>query len=499
MNKLDKAIAYIAPRRAAIRAKARYQIDLLESRAGYDGAGKGRRNTWVRGPSTSQNTESKAALSILRGNYRELVRNDAYASSALDTIVSNTIGEGIMPVAKHASSPYKAKLAQELMHEWMQSLDCDAAGCMNLFGLQSLAMRTESESGEAVVLRQIKRHKKVRVPLALRLVEADFIDDFRDGTVEGMATVQGVSFVDNAPAYVWLHNNHPGDQIYTSGGSKKVSASEVARMYEVRRPGQVRGLPRGVSAMSRMRNLGEMQDAILEQQKIAACLVGVITQGEEGKAAGDPLPEKLEPGLFARLGVDEDVAFNSPPSLSGQDAIIRKEEHMIARAWGINYQALTGDLSNANFANGKIGRLDMYTNIRRLRANMVVPMFCKPVADWFLQAAAIAGFDLDGVTFDWNPPRTEILNLRDDIPAIIKQVRAGLGSMSGVLRSMGYADPEVVLRELAEDFELFDELKLVLDTDPRKTTNSGQMQSTGVNTSPVDIEESEESEEENAD
>jgi len=130
---------------------------------------------------------------------------------------------------------------------------------------------------------------------------------------------------------------------------------------------------------------------------------------------------------------------------------------------------------------------------------MVVPMFCKPVADWFLQAAAIAGFDLDGVTFDWNPPRTEILNLRDDIPAIIKQVRAGLGSMSGVLRSMGYADPEVVLRELAEDFELFDELKLVLDTDPRKTTNSGQMQSTGVNTSPVDIEESEESEEENAD
>jgi len=121
---------------------------------------------------------------------------------------------------------------------------------------------------------------------------------------------------------------------------------------------------------------------------------------------------------------------------------------------------------------------------------MVVPMFCKPVADWFLQAAAIAGFDLDGVTFDWNPPRTEILNLRDDIPAIIKQVRAGLGSMSGVLRSMGYADPEVVLRELAADFELFDELKLVLDTDPRKTTNSGQMQSTG-DTAPSKKDENE--------
>ena len=68
-----------------------------------------------------------------------------------------------------------------------------------------------------------------------------------------------------------------------------------------------------------------------------------------------------------------------------------------------------------------------------------------------------------------------------ELPPIIDAVRAGLMSLSEALREQGY-NPETVLREIASDNALLDELGLVLDTDPRKTSGQGQAQTTTDNT-----------------
>ena len=479
LNIIDRAIAYVFPAIGAARAKSRYIIDITQSRAGYDAAGQGRRNTWVRGSDNSQNAENRGSLTILRARHREQVRNNPYAGSAIEARVSNTVGEGFIPIAKH-SSKRKAKLANELMKEWASSTWCDADGCSDLYGLQSLIWRAQSESGEAVLIRQTDNTSGNRVPLRIRLVEGDFIDECKNGTFDNYEVIQGVALrrskTGKERAGYYIHDNHPGE-LTVSSSSRFVSADQIAHVYEILRPGQVRGIPPAAAAMSRMRNLDAMMDAIVEQQKIAACLVGFITQGEEGKANGDVLPSKLEPGLLARLGQDETVEFNSLPAMSGQDAIIRKEEHLIAKAYGISYESLTGDLSNANFANGKMGRLEMYLNVRRWRKNIMQPMALKRIEKWFIESAALNGHNIEGVTFDWTPPRVEILNLRDDIPAMIKQIRSGLMSFSGAARSLGYPDAEALLREIKQDTVLMDELELVFDSDARKTSQSGQMQS----------------------
>ena len=59
--------------------------------------------------------------------------------------------------------------------------------------------------------------------------------------------------------------------------------------------------------------------------------------------------------------------------------------------------------------------------------------------------------------------------------AYIRNVRGGLMSLSEVLRERGY-DPETVLAEIARDMATLDRLKLVLDSDPRKATQAGQLQ-----------------------
>lgn len=473
-NLLDQVIAAFAPRAAVSRAVARHSLQMLQARAGYEAGGKGRR--WFRGAGTNQNNEMRRSLVNMRNAARELQRNNPYAASALQAVVSGTVGSGIKPVASHPDSPEKKALADALMAEWANSVECDYEGRLNLFGLQALGMQTESLSGESLLVRHIVNDPKLKVPLKIQLLEGDFLDHAKDGFMNGRdALIQGVEIKNGKREKYWLFESHPSEMSGRSAISKPVSADQVAHIYEMIRPGQIRGAPRGVAAFTRLKVLDDYQDARVELARMAACLAGFI-YNEGGEGQGDILPEKLEAGGLYRVNGDERVAFSTPPSTSDHASFVIPEQRVIATAWGITYEALTGDYSQVNFASGKMGRIQMFSNVHRWRYNMMIPQFCKNVERWFLEACALRGYDLSGVTFDWTPPKKEILDPAAEIPAIIKEIRAGLNSFQGACRERGI-DPRALLKQIKEDAELFDEYGLVLDIDPRRTTNSGQMQS----------------------
>ncbi len=481
---IESFIEAVAPRAALKRALARKAIDLLDVRAGYDAGGKGRRGMFSRG--TTQNAETRRSLVSMRNNARELQRNNPYASSALQAVVSGTIGSGIKPVASHPTSKKKKKLADELMAEWASSVNCDFDGRLNLFGLQALAMQTESLSGEALVVRRMVSDPSMRIPLKLQLLEGDFLDHTKDIPLSnGDSVVQGIQVRDGVRKFYFLHDSHPGETFSRGITSKAISADQVAHIYDMVRPGQMRGIPRGVAAFTRLKLLDDYQDARLELQKMASCIAGFIFN-EEGEGKGDVLPERLEPGIIARLNGQENITFNTPPSTSDHASFIVPEQRIVATAWGITYEALTGDYSQVNFASGKMGRIQMYSNVHRWRFNMLIPQFCKTIEAWFLEAAKLKGYDLAGVTFDWTPPKKEILDPAAEIPAIIKEIRAGLNSFQGACRERGI-DHEALLKQIKEDIDLFDEYGLVLDIDPRRTTSSGQMQSVGNPSEGIDL------------
>lgn len=473
MNPIDKVIGFFNPVAGERRARARIRTQIINTQASYDAAGKGRR--WFKASNTSQNAENRIALTTLRAVSRELERNNPYVGIALDVVQSSTVGTGIVPVAKH-DNENKKKLANELMKEWAESTLCDYDGNLNLFGLQSLAIRTQGLSGEALVIKRVSNDKRMRVPLKLQLLEGDFLDHQKDQLINSDKTIQGVEFAANGqPSGYWVFETHPGEAGFFATASKKVSADQIAHVYEIKRPGQVRGIPTGINVFTRLKGLDDFQDARIEQQKVAACLVGAVYSPEGDGNKGDPLPERLEPGMLPRLADGEQINFNNPPSVSGQDGFVNGEQHIIATAWGITYESLTGDWRGTNFASGKMGRTQMYANIERRRRLMLIPQMCKKIEKWFIETATLAGHDISGVTFDWTPPKKEILDIKNELPAIRDEVRAGLNSLQGALRERGLNINDV-MRELKEDFALLDQLGLKLDIDPRHLTKSGQAQ-----------------------
>jgi capsid protein len=127
---------------------------LLASTPTYDGVGGGRRAfSWSVG-----NPGAVAAMlfnqSELRAKSRDLVRRNAWANSALESYVANAIGTGIKPQSMLANAQQREGV-QALWRNW--TVEADAAGLTDFYGLQAMACRAMLEGGEALIRLRYRR------------------------------------------------------------------------------------------------------------------------------------------------------------------------------------------------------------------------------------------------------------------------------------------------------------------------------------------------------
>jgi lambda family phage portal protein len=284
----------------------------------------------------------------------------------------------------------------------------------------------------------------------------------------------------------WLFDQHPNDVGLfkkLSYKSKRFDATNVIHLFDCKRPGQIRGLPDGLSAFTRIKNLDEFQDARLDLMKIAACFVGAVTQDIPGPGAnktakaGDPLPDRVQPGLLLRLNANEKLEFNQPPNVSGQDNFVSEELRLVAAVFGISYEALTGDYSKVNFTSGRMGWLSMHTKQQSDRTRMIVPLFLNRIWKWLQEALELEGVKMKDFSCQWIPPRREMFDPGKEIPPLIKQIRAGLKPMQRALIEQG-DNPQTILSQYQEWNKWLDDQTMIFDTDPRRVSGAG-------NTNPI--------------
>lgn len=478
MNWLDSLIGFISPTVGARRARARLAGEYFSKQLSvrkFEAASVGRRTDgWIT-PSTNANTETKGVLFRLRDRSRDLTRNNPIAARALQVIVSNTVGTGI--VAQHkAPSPEGAALWGGLWDAF--ALNCDTDGRMDFYGLQSLVMRTLVESGE-VLVRKVPQASNagLLVPLKIQVLEPDFLDSSKDGPTQTGQIVQGVEFDRSGKRTgYWLFPAHPG----AGGGSmssQRVSADEILHIFRLDRAGQARGVPWCAPVVVRLKDLDDYLDSQLVKLKTSCAFTAFVYDTEapmDGASAAKAIGEKLEPGVIEILPPGKDIKFATPPGADGSGDFVAEMLRQIASAFGITYESL-GDYSRVNYSSGRMGWLEMSRNVQVWQWQILVTQFCAPVWGWFRDAAALVGANPDGASVEWTPPRREMIDPSKEIGATVTAIRAGLMSISEAHRSAGY-DSAKVLDEIAADNAKIDALGLVLDSDARKTMKAGATQ-----------------------
>lgn len=486
---MDRLTQGIAPRWTLQRVRARAAAQILARH--YEAASAGRRTSgWTR-TGGDANTVQTSALSLLRQHARDLVRNNPYAESALATIADHTVGWGI--TAKPARSAPKAvrQRVLELWSTWADTTACDADGRENLSGLQKLIMRTVVESGEVLVRRRIRRPEDgLSLPLQLQVLEPDYLDILKDGQTgaAGGPIIQGIEFdqIGRRVGY-WLYRVHPGANLSGTTGfgqSDRIPASEILHVYKRKRPGQVRGASWFAPVLLRMKDFDTYEDAALVKQKIAACLA-VITSDVDGSApalgassADDPTIDTLEPGMILNAPPGRSVAVVQPPTVSEHKQYAETVLRAIAAGLGMTYEDLTGDYTGLTFSAARMSRLRHWARVDDWRWQMVIPQLCQPVWGWAMEAAGVVGLPA-APTAEWSCPPIPMIEPDKEGLAYQRNIRTGIMSLSEAIRERGY-DPQDLLDELAEDFARLDKLGLILDSDPRNTTQAGNPRATAA-------------------
>lgn len=455
-------------------------------------AGKGMS---VAGPNTgiSQN------LTALQKRSRHAVRNNAYASGAKESYVSNLVGTGIRP-------QWQNKAIQDLWETWVQECDADGVNCF--YGLQSLAAGAQFEAGEVLARFRYRRTSDgLSVPLQLQLIESEHLDPTYSAVTDRQLIKMGIEFntLGQRSAY-WLWQHHPHEYLSQQNNRRKrVPADDVIHLYRRTRPGQIRGVPELSSVIVRLYEIDEMQDALLARQKLAQ-LFAIFIQRKPGHDPEDEGPsfglpagahnssdaegeadslDELIPGALHYLEDGEEVKFSDPPDIgSHYSDWLRTELLAVAKGAGITYEQLTNDLKGVNYSSIRAGLLEFRRRAEALQAHLLVHQWCRKIAAKWLDIAIVSGaIDLPNywaqrkqyLAIDWMAPKWAWVDPLKEVTADLLEVRAGFIPRSEAAGQRGWS-LEQLDEEIRKSNQSADDHGLILDSDPRLTSKNGALQ-----------------------
>lgn len=506
--------------RRAGRALAR--VFSPKARRAYEGAGRGRRFLGWTPSNTSANTELFQSLEMLRARARDMERNEPFAARAIETLAGNLVG-GTGITARAATG--RDQLDRNWTKWWGRWIKrCDITGVFGLNAAMKLAARALVRDGEVLIRRRIlPRSSGLDVPLRIQVLEADFLDFWRnENRPDGSRTMHGVQFGASGEIEgYWIFREHPGatpgfQSIATFGvrPSEFVPAEEVIHLFVPERPGQVRGVPSLAVVMASLRDLGDYKNSVRLRKKLEACVMGFITP--EDRADEDPetdpqmapgVPnarvvnadgatvEDFQPGMMVTLKGGKSITFHSATPTPGEVDYEKQELRAIAAALGMSYELLTGDFSLTNYSSYKGAQIDFRRKIEGIQWEVLIPLGLDRIAEWFSEVAwAVSKIPTPEVNVEWNTARWQSVEPLKDAEAAEKYAALGFIPVPDIIGELGY-HPETAMQTNADFFDKCKALGLPYQWIPTAATApdgaasdaaGGDVQKTALNGAQVD-------------
>lgn len=439
---------------------------------------------WVP-PASGANTEVYGDLPMLQARSHDLARNSPIAVKILETLVSSIVGEnGIQPQANTGDKELDAFI-DAAYRAWAAG-ECDAAHDRTMATLQAQATLAWLEGGSMFARRRWRRVSDgLTVPLQLELMEAEYCSLQKNGAGErtGSKIHMGVEFdaVGRRVAY-HLYKSHPSEGMWGFSASKeviRVPAMDLAHLTWAKRPGQVHGVPWLTPAMRDIHELEryERTERIRKEQETRNAAFVIADEADEGMGelggeGAEDDPDGLDGGYVGPSVVDsagriydeipanavaivhgaKNIQFAQPTQNAQYESYVRTQLRKISSACLIPYERVSSDFGQVNFSTYRAGDIEYRRLIRRLQRQVIIPLFCQRVWDWFIDALAVMDPRIPAkVPATWYAPRFEALDPLKDVEANAAAVEAGFRTRKDVVGEESGADWRDVLTQLAEE------------------------------------------------
>ncbi len=490
---LDKAIGWISPEAGARRLKARAAMALY---GGYNAARKDRRQTkYWQVSEGSANTVTLPDLPTLRDRSRDLIRNAPLATGALNTVVTNVVGTGLIVQSRidrdvlhgilgedeQAFDDFERDAEREF-RLWAENQNCDASRTQTFAGLQDLVLRSTLESGDVFVLKTFIDRRNWPLATALQVIEADRVCN-PDMKTDKPYLAGGVEMdIYGAPVAYHVLKAHPGDATDPrSRESIRIPAygqdgiRQVLHLFTRQRPGLVRGVPYMAPVIESFKQLDKYTEAEIMSAVISAMFtVFVKSEDPDGLSSMNEAPSgqalgrnddefRLGSGAILDLMPYESIEIADPkrPNQSFDpfvQAILRQVGVALEIPFEILIKHFTSSYSAAQAA------LVEAWKFFRARRQWMASTFCQPAYEAVITEAVARGrlhapgFFSDPLIraayldSEWiGPPRGQIDQLKET-NAAKERVNMGISTLAEETAALTGGDWEQKHKQRAKEY-----------------------------------------------
>ncbi|MGF6859655.1 lambda family phage portal protein [Rhodobacteraceae bacterium MBR-64] len=409
-------------------------VGKLFRRSAIEAGAGGRR--WMGAPMMgAPQSATLAARHPAKARASAMYMNVPFANRIVEEWTSHLVGKGYQARSRHPDAAARLRLNTEF-EEMVNPMLSAFARALVRDGEGFVQIVTEDDGA-----------------LRLKLIPADQVDPALTRDLgNGARIVAGIEFdaSDRAVAYHVLREA-PGAPFSTFGESVRVPAADMIHVFDLLFPGQVRGLSWLAPVLLKLRDRDEASDALLMQLKTASLMTGFI-RDPEGNAAGfegetndatGAVNVSLEPGAMRILPPGADVTFSAPGAgLSQAVDFLRAQDREIAAGVGLTFEALTGDLGEANYSSARVGLLQFRRRAEMQQCNLIERPLLRPLWRRWIDTQALAGaIPADDLTdhhavrfvapgWPWVDPQKEVA-------ADVQAIEAGLKSRDEVVAGRG--------------------------------------------------------------
>lgn len=432
--------------RQVLRAAHR-TVSKLFRRSGIEAGGGGRR--WQGASTLAAPAQSTlAARGAAKARASAAYLNTPAGNRIVEAWTAALVGKGYQARSQH---PDKGTA---------RALNDDFEAMAN--PLLATLCRSLVRDGEAFVQILIDPDGTIR----LKLIPTDQVDPSLSRDLgEGGRIIAGVEF-DASERIVAYHvlPEAPGAPFTTYGPTIRIPATDMLHIFDLLFPGQVRGLSWLSPVLLKLRDRDEASDALLMQLKVASLITGFVKDldgsggGFEGDTDGTQLNVSLEPGAMRILPHGTEVSFSQPgQGLSQAVDFLRAQDREIAAGVGLTFEALTGDLGEANYSSARVGLLEFRRRAEMMQRNLIEAQLLRPLWRRWIEVQALSGAitatgaglaDYRAVRFV--PPGWSWVDPKNEVSADIEAINAGLKSREEVVAGRG-RDIDDLDEELARD------------------------------------------------
>lgn len=422
----------------------------------FDAAAGGRR--WSGGNHFGRtNSEVLAAAEPIRSRARHAVANNGWAANGVESLVTGLVGAGINPTSQHSDRDTRRAL-DAIFRKWARGADADQR--TDFHGLVAATVRTMAIDGEALLL-----IVETADGPKLRLLPSEMLDSSKTANLgDGGYVVAGVEFgADGTRRAYWISPNKPSDEFATYAPSIRVDAADAIHLYVPHGAGAVRGLSWLAPILLTLKDLDELQDALLVGAKVsallAAFLVDMNSTGSlpfDGDQAGSILTSGLEPGTLKVLPAGYDLRTLTPQQIQGSVDFAKLTLRQIAAGMGVPQYLLDGDMSSANYSSLRASLVAFRQRLERIQFNHIVPTLLEVVWRRVIIAAAIRGeIDLGedvetALACEWIMPVQPWVDPSKDADATEKLLAMGLTSRRRAAAELGWSIDELDAERAAD-------------------------------------------------